>query len=86
MPLIEQKIREEIIIADCKLFISLLILMKQDFTQILTTVVFELRRAWKIYSHLHKYLFALFKKLEPNAEEIYGTTENKCFSESEEDD
>ena len=47
--------------------------MKQDLTQIITTAVFELRRAWKIYANLHKYLFNLFKKLEPNAEDIYGT-------------
>ena len=47
--------------------------MKQDLTQIMTTAVFELRRAWKIYANLHKYLFNLFKKLEPNPEDIYGT-------------
>jgi hypothetical protein len=62
--------------------------MKQDFAQILTTAVLELRRAWKIYSNLQKYLFILFKKLEPNAEEIYGTTENIFLSEdlAEDDD
>ena len=48
--------------------------MKQDLTQIITTAVFELRRAWKIYSNLQKYLLNSFKLLEPNAEEIYGTT------------
>jgi hypothetical protein len=51
--------------------------MKQDLTQILTSGVFELRRAWKIYSNLQKYLFNLYKILEPNAEDIYGTDPNK---------
>lgn len=51
--------------------------MKQDVTQIIKTALFELRRAWKIYYNLQKYLFNLFKSLDSNAEEIYGQDPNK---------
>lgn len=52
-------------------------ILRQDIPAILTTGVFELRRAWKSYSTIQKKLFNLFKQLEPNAEEIYGSDPNK---------
>jgi hypothetical protein len=63
--------------ADCKLYISLLTILRQDIPAILTTGVFELRKAWKLYSSIQKKLFNIFKQLEPNAEQIYGTDPNK---------
>lgn len=55
----------------------MLTILKQDIAGIITNGVFELRRAWKIYSTIQKKLFNLFKELEPNAEQIYGTDPNK---------
>ena len=75
--LYEEKIACEILIADAKLFTALLTLMKQDVTLILTNGLFELRRSWKMYQSLQKYLFNLFKTLDANAEELYGTDPNK---------
>jgi hypothetical protein len=72
-----EKISKDILIADAKLYIALLTILRQDIPAILTTGVFELRRAWKLYSTIQKKLFNLFKQLEPNAEEIYGSDPNK---------
>jgi hypothetical protein len=64
-------------IADCKLYIALLTIVRQDIPAIIKTGMFELRRAWKIYTTIQKRLFELFKQIEPNAEQIYGTDPNK---------
>ena len=74
---IGEKLSKEIIIADSKFYIALLTILRQDIPAILTTGVFELRRAWKLYSSIQKKLFDLFKQLEPNAEQIYGSDPNK---------
>ena len=68
----EEQIRLRIMIADCKLFTAILTVVRQDLIAIAATGTLELRRAWKTYTQLEKHLFELFKKLDPNAESIYG--------------
>jgi hypothetical protein len=78
---------KEAIIADCKLYIALLTIMRQDIAAIIKTGLFELRRAWKIYTTNQRKLFELLKQIEPNAEVLYGADPNKAskieFDESQ---
>jgi hypothetical protein len=59
-------------VADCKLFIALLTIVRQEIPAILSTGVFELKRAWKTYSTFQRKFFNLYKTLDPNAEKEYG--------------
>jgi hypothetical protein len=68
----EEKIRLKIMIADCKLYTAILTVVRQDLIAIAATGTLELRRAWKTYSQLEKQLYELYKKLDPNAESVYG--------------
>ena len=35
--------------------------------------ILQIRRSWKMFSRIQKQLFEIYKKLEPNADEIYGS-------------
>lgn len=70
---LEEKFTKAIIIADCKLYLALLTFIRQDVSSYLSSGLLQIRRSWKSYARIQKQLFELFKKLEPNAAEIYGS-------------
>ena len=73
-PSLEEKFTKAIIIADCKLYLALLTFIRQDVASYLSSGLLQIRRSWKAYSRIQKQLFELYKRLEPNAEELYGSS------------
>ena len=70
---LEEKFTKAIIIADCKLFLAILTFVRQEVSAYLSSGILQIRRSWKMFSRIQKQLFEIYKKLEPNADEIYGS-------------
>ena len=84
----EEKFTKAIILADCKLFLAILTFLKQDVTAYLGSGLLQIRKSWKMYAKIQKQLFDIYKRLEPNAEQIYGSDPSSTLVQlwSEEDD
>ena len=80
--LLEEKLSKAIILADCKFNLVMLDLYKQDYSHVLSHGLLQLKKAWKLYAKIHKKLFAMYKRLEPNAELIYGMDATALASET----
>jgi hypothetical protein len=72
----EDKFTKAIILADCKLFLAILTFLRQEATAYLSSGLLQIRRSWKMYARIQKQLYDLYKKMEPNAEQIYGSDPN----------
>lgn len=70
--LLEDKFTKAIILADCKLYQALLTFIRQVASSYLTSGLLQIRKSWKIYAKIQKQLYGLYKRLDPNAEQIYG--------------
>jgi len=47
-----------------------------NFSSIIDFFYLKIRNAWKKYAKIQKQLYELYKKIEPNAEKIYGCDPN----------
>ena len=74
--LLEEKITKSIILADCKLYLAMLTFIRQEVSAYLTSGILQIRSSWKKYAKIHKQMYELYKKVEPNAEKIYGCDPN----------
>ncbi|RNA32985.1 tetratricopeptide repeat 39C-like [Brachionus plicatilis] len=74
--ILEDKFTKAIILADCKLYLAILTFVRQIASSYLTSGLLQIRKSWKLYAKLQKQLYGLYKKLEPNAEQIYGSDPN----------
>lgn len=86
---LEDKFTKAIIIADCKLYLALLTFIRQDVSSYLSSGLLQIRRSWKTYARVQKQLYELYKKLEPNARDIYGSNSdvtNGLWMETENED
>lgn len=79
--LLEDKFTKAIILADCKLYSALLTFVRQDVSAYIGSGLIQIRRSWKMYSRLQKQLYDIYKKLEPNAEQIYGSDPNSSSTQ-----
>ncbi len=70
---LEEKFTKAIIVADCKLYLALLTFIRQDVSSYLSSGLLQIRRSWKTYARVQKQLYDIYKKLEPNAKDIYGS-------------
>ena len=75
------KFTKAIILADCKLFIAVLTFVRQNVAGYLGNGILQIRRAWKLYDKIQKQLYDIYKKMEPNAEQIYGSDPNSNMIE-----
>ncbi|CAF0703105.1 unnamed protein product [Brachionus calyciflorus] len=74
--ILEDKFSKAIILADCKLYLAILTFVRQEVSGYFTNGILQIRKSWKLYSKIHKQLYSIYKKLEPNAEQIYGSDPN----------
>jgi hypothetical protein len=74
---LHERLLKDIITADCKFYNAILIILKKENAASLIVGLLEIRRAWSLYSSLHKKLFSSYKNLEPRADLIYGSDSNK---------
>ena len=74
--ILEDKFTKAIILADCKLYLAILTFIKQDVTAYISSGLLQIRKSWKMYAKIQKQLYDIYKKLEPNAEQIYGSDPN----------
>lgn len=74
--ILEDKFTKAIILADCKLYLAILTFIRQDVGSYLTSGILQIRKSWKLYAKVQKQLYDIYKKLEPNAEQIYGSDPN----------
>ena len=84
-----ERLLKDIITADCKFYNAILIILKKENAASLIVGLLEIRRAWSLYSSLHKKLFTSYKNLEPRADLIYGSDSNKLpyiIQDNEDDD
>jgi len=54
----------------------MLIFIRQEVSGYLSSGLLQIRKSWKMYSKIQKQLYDIYKKLEPNAEQIYGSDPN----------
>ena len=73
--ILEEKFTKAIILADCKLYLAILAVIRQETSGFLSAGIL-FRRSWKIYAKTQRQLYNIYKKLEPNAEKIYGSDPN----------
>lgn len=84
---LEEKFTKAIIIADCKLYLALLTFIRQEVSAYLSSGILQIRRSWKAYARIQKQLYTLYKKLEPNAKDLYGSnTEIGLWLDDDKDD
>lgn len=76
---IEDKYTKAIILADCKLYSAILTFVRQEASAYLTNGVLQIRKSWKMYAKIQRQLYDIYKKLEPNAEQIYGSDPNSAM-------
>lgn len=62
--------------ADCKLYSAILTFIRQDVSAYLSSGILQMRKSWKMYAKIQKQLYTIYKSLEPNAEQIYGSDPN----------
>jgi hypothetical protein len=74
--LMEEKFTKAIVLADCKLYLAILTFIRQDVTAYLSSGLLQIRKSWKMYAKIQKQLYEIYKKMEPNAEQIYGSDPN----------
>ncbi len=74
--LMEDKFTKAIILADCKLYLAILTFIRQDVTAYISSGLLQIRKSWKMYAKIQKQLYDIYKKMEPNAEQIYGSDPN----------
>ncbi len=70
---LEEKFTKAIIVADCKLFLAILTFIRQETSSYIASGILQIRRSWKTYAKVQKQLYEIYKKLEPNAAQIYGS-------------
>ena len=70
---LEHKFVKAIALADCKLYLALLTFIRQDTSGYIGNGFLRIRRAWKMYAKLQRQLYDIYKRLEPNAEQLYGS-------------
>ena len=68
---LEEQINKSLIVAECKLYLATIAFMKQEMTGFITGGL-QLKRSWKLFARIQKQLYDMYKKVEPNAEAIYG--------------
>lgn len=73
---LEDKFTKAIIVADCKLFLAILTFIRQETSSYLASGILQIRKSWKTYAKVHKQLYEIYQKLEPNAAQIYGSDPN----------
>lgn len=70
--ILEDKFTKAIILADCKLYSAVLTFVRQEVSAYLSSGILQIRNSWKRYNKIQKQLYDMYKKLEPNADKIYG--------------
>ena len=70
--ILEDKFTKAIILADCKLYSAVLTFVRQEVSAYISSGILQIRNSWKRYNKIQKQLYDMYKKLEPNAEKIYG--------------
>ena len=70
--ILEDKFTKAIILADCKLYSAVLTFVRQEVSAYISSGILQIRNSWKRYNKIQKQLYDIYKKLEPNAEKIYG--------------
>lgn len=86
---LEDKFTKMIIMADCKLYLALLTFVRQEVSSYLSGGLLQIRKSWKSYSRIQKQLYEIYRKLEPNAKDIYGSNSditNFFIEENNEED
>ena len=67
----EDQINKSLIVAESKLYLAIVEFMKQEMTGFIKGGL-QIKRSWKLFSRIQKQLYEMYKKIEPNAESIYG--------------
>jgi phosphopantothenoylcysteine synthetase/decarboxylase len=70
--ILEDKFTKAIILADCKLYSAVLTFVRQEVSAYISSGILQIRNSWKRFNKIQKQLYDMYKKLEPNAEKIYG--------------
>ena len=52
---------------------AILTFIRQEISGYLTNGILQIRKSWKLYAKVQKQLYELYKKIEPNAEQLYGS-------------
>lgn len=74
--ILEVKFTKAIILADCKLYLAIMTFIRQEVSGYFTNGILQIRKSWKLYAKIQKQLYDIYKKIEPNAEQIYGCDPN----------
>ena len=59
------------------MFKAILTFISQDVTAYLKSGILQLRSSWKLYSRIHKQLFILLQKFDPNADQLFDFDQTK---------
>ena len=81
---LEEKFTKAIILADCKANLAIIPFIRQEHTSYITSAL-QLKRAWRLYTKTQKQLYEMYKRIEPNAESIYGSVDTSNFKLNIED-